>query len=200
MTDLQELWKKMEDQQWKELPSDLPFSFSGKSRHPVQKLKTAFALALGYVVFFEGVFVYLLFAFPQPLVRIFLMLVVAAYVFYFFVNLKVYNFIKKETDFSLNLKQTLTAIYEKISASLQFQRKSVIVIYPISATAGFLMGLSIENDTLTAMQEKVMILALIITVIVLTPLCYWAARWMENVSYGRYLKQLKLLIQSLEEQ
>jgi len=200
MTDLQELWKKMEDKQWKELPSDLPFSFSGKSRHPVQKLKTAFALALGYVVFFEGVFVYLLFAFPQPLVRIFLMLVVAAYVFYFFVNLKVYNFIKKETDFSLNLKQTLTAIYEKISASLQFQRKSVIVIYPISATAGFLMGLSIENDTLTAMQEKVMILALIITVIVLTPLCYWAARWMENVSYGRYLKQLKLLIQSLEEQ
>lgn len=201
MTDLQELWKDLErKKKWKELPSNLPFTLSGKSKHPVQKLKWAFALGLAYIAFCEGIFIYLLFAFPQPLVRVFLFLVVLGYVFFFVVNLKVYNFIKKETDFSLNLKQMLVSIHDKVSASLRFQRRAAIFIYPISASAGFLIGLATEANPTEVMQERAMIISMIITAVVLTPLAYWAARWMENVSYGRYLRQLNELIRNLDEQ
>jgi hypothetical protein len=61
------------------------------------------------------------------------------------------------------------------------------------------MGLAAEKDAATMMQKWQVILALAISIIILTPACYYLARWMEKVSYGKYLSQLRELIQQFEK-
>jgi hypothetical protein len=82
---------------------------------------------------------------------------------------------------------------------LAFQHKCALFIYPICGTAGFLMGLSIEKDALTLIQKPFVIISLIVTLAIITPLAYWLARWMEKVSYRKYLNQLRDIIHQLEE-
>ena len=76
---------------------------------------------------------------------------------------------------------------------------SALAIVTAGATAGFLMGLSTEKDAAIMMQKWQVVVTLVITVIILTPSCYYLARWMERVSYGKYLNQLRELIQQFEK-
>jgi hypothetical protein len=44
-----------------------------------------------------------------------------------------------------------------------------------------------------------MLLILGITIFVVIPLCYYAAKWMFNCAYGKHLKKLKILIEELSQ-
>ncbi len=44
-----------------------------------------------------------------------------------------------------------------------------------------------------------MLLILGITIFVVVPLCYYAAKWMFNYAYGKHLKKLKILIEELSQ-
>jgi hypothetical protein len=82
---------------------------------------------------------------------------------------------------------------------LAFQRKAAIFIYPVACTAGFMWGLSIETNVAEMMQKPFVIIALVVTIAILTPLSYYLAVWMENISYGKYLIQLETLIFELNQ-
>jgi len=135
----------------------------------------------------------------QPIVKVFLVIMIIVYLFFFFLNLKILRNIQESFRLDLNLKSTLKQVYDNTMSSLAFQRKASIVIYPLAATAGFLMGLSTEKDAAIMMQKWQVVVTLVITVIILTPSCYYLARWMERVSYGKYLNQLRELIQQFEK-
>jgi hypothetical protein len=100
----------------------------------------------------------------------------------------------------LNLKSTLKQVYNNMISTLAFQRKASIMIYPLAATAGFLMGLAAEKDAALMLQKWQVVLALVMSIIILTPSCYYLARWMEKVSYGKYLNQLRELIEQFENE
>lgn len=196
--ELEQIWKKLESEKLEVVHATRLATWPPKSKHPVRKLEQAFLIALLFVVFFEGIFVYLFVDSAHPLVRLFLALVISSYVIFFVSNYRVYRDIRKEIDFSQNLYQTLTTIHSKVDRSLRFQRKAAIFIYPIAASAGFLLGFSMEKDPSMVIQEFWLLGVMIATSIILTPCGYWLARWMEKVSYGKYLVQLKELIQELE--
>lgn len=99
-----------------------------------------------------------------------------------------------------NLTHTLQSIYDNTQQSLKFQRRSALFIYPLAATCGFLLGLSIERNVVELFENRAMWISLIITIVVLTPLCYFIAIQLERISYGRYLSQLRNLIHQLEVQ
>lgn len=196
--ELQDIWKKLETEKLEVVNTTSLAEWPPRSKHPVRKLESSFFIALLFVVFFEGIFVYLFINFTHPLVRTFLGLVILCYVFFFIMNYRVYRDIRKEIDFSNNLHQTLKAIYGNVVASLRFQRRASIFIYPIAASAGFLLGFATQKDPGMVIQETWLLLTMIGVSLLITPFGYWLARWMEKVSYEKYCNQLKELIAQIE--
>lgn len=198
--DLQEAWKKLDKSKFKvPLPDEHEIDLRKKSHHPVKKLILYFQLGLGMCASFEAMFIYLAIIFPQPIVKIFLAIVIVLYVFFFVLNYRILKNIQTLYKLDSDIKSTLKNIYESTTGMLTFQRKCALYIYPICGTAGFLLGLSTEKDALTMIQKPSIFISLIVTLIILTPLAHLLAKWMEKVSYNKYLNQLKKLIKQLEE-
>ena len=196
---LNEAWKKLEQEKLSQ-PVAGSQEVHKTSKHPVQKLIRSFQFALGFVVIFEAAFAYLAVVMPQPIVKAAMVLMMIVYIFYFITNYKTLNNIKATFRMDQNLHHTLQSIYENTQQSLKFQRRSALFIYPLAGTCGFFLGLSVERDVVEVFQNKLMWLSLLITVAVLTPLCYYVAIQLERISYGRYLTQLRGLIQQLDSQ
>jgi hypothetical protein len=197
--DLKETWKKLELEKLQK-PVTGAVEVRKTSRHPVQKLIIGFQVALGFVICFGGIFLYLMIVMPQPIVKFFMMLMIIAYIFYFIVNYRVLKKIRNSNRMDLSLLSTLKQVHDNVQSSLAFQRKSSLLIYPFAAAAGFILGLSTHDEALVLLQKKEILISLLVAVIILTPLSYYLAVWMERLSYGKYLKQLHELIVQFEQE
>lgn len=197
--DIKQIWEKLEKEKLESSQTDTLLKWPKKSKHPVNKLRQSFLIALLMTVFFLGLFSYLFAANNQLLLRIFIGLVIAAYLFFFVINYRIYREVSQPIDFSDSLLITLKNIYQNIDRMLRFQRKSALFIYPIAASTGFLLGFSESKDPLLVFQNPKLLLSMIGISLILTPLCYWLAIWMEKISYGKYIVQLKDLIDSMEK-
>lgn len=196
--DLQEAWKNL-DREKLSKPVKGEVEIRTASKHPVQKLIGSFRYALAFIVLFEAIFIYLFMIIPQPVVKIFLALMIVIYALGFAVNYKTLQKIESHFVLDSNFKDSLQAIYESTKTSLAFQRRAWIFIYPLAGTTGFLLGLSITTDVVEMMQKSKNIIALIITLAIVTPLGYYIAVWMENLGYGKYLIQLETLLAELNQ-
>jgi hypothetical protein len=197
--DLTEAWKKLESDTLSK-PVAGSVHIQKTSKHPVQKLILLFNVTLGFAMFFELGFIYLFVIMPQLIVKVFLVIMIITYAFFFLLNYKVLRKIKHSFRLDLSLKNTLKQVYDNTVSTLAFQRKASLIIYPLAATAGFLMGLAAEKDAAMMMQKWQVQVILLISIIILTPSCYYLARWMEKVSYGKYLHQLRNLIAQFEKE
>jgi len=196
--DLKEAWKKLDADKLSK-PVMGSVHIQKKSKHPVQKLILLFKITLGFAISFEAGFIYLLIIMPQPIVKVFMAVMIVIYIFFFLLNFRILKKIQHSFRLDLNLKNTLQQVYDNTVSTLAFQRKSSIVIYPIAATAGFLLGLSVETDAALMMQKWQVQVALLTSILILTPASYYLALWMEKVSYQKYLNQLHELIQQFEK-
>jgi len=197
--DLTEAWKKLESDKLSKPVAGL-VHIQKTSKHPVQKLILLFKVTLGFAIFFELGFIYLFAIMPQLIVKVFLVIMIITYAFFFLLNYKVLRKIKHSFRLDLSLKNTLKQVYDNTMSTLAFQRKASLIIYPLAATAGFLMGLAAEKDAAMMMQKWQVQVILLIAIIILTPSCYYLARWMEKVSYGKYLHQLRDLISQFDKE
>jgi hypothetical protein len=195
---LQETWKNL-DREKLSKPVKGEIEIQLASKHPVQKLINSFRYALGFIVFFEVVFLYCFIVFPQPIVKAFLALMIIIYALGFLTNYRTLRKIESHFVMDSNFKDSLQVIYDSTKTSLAFQRRAWIFIYPLAGTTGFLLGLSLSTDVVEMMQKSKNIIALIITLAVITPLGYYLAIWMENLSYGKYLIQLETLLAEMNQ-
>ncbi len=196
--DLQEAWKKLDHENLTK-PVKGVVEIRTASKHPVQKLISSFRLTLGLVVLFEAGFLYLFISMPQLVVKIFMALMVIVYVFFFIVNYNVLRKIERHFTLDANLKDSLQQIHKSTKASLAFQRRASLYIYPFATAAGFLLGLSVEKDVVEMMQKEFVIISLIICMILFTPASYYLALWLEKIWYEKYLNRLELLIEELSQ-
>jgi hypothetical protein len=196
--DLQQAWKKL-DREKLSKPVKGEVEIRAASKHPVQKLIASFRAALGFIALFEVIFIYFLISIPQPIVKIFLTLMIIVYALGFAVNFRTLRKIESHFVLDSNFKDSLRLIYESTKISLAFQRKAWIFIYPLAGTTGFLLGLSISTDVVEIMQKSKNIIALIITLAIVTPMGYYISLWLENLSYGKYLIQLETLLLELNK-
>jgi hypothetical protein len=116
-----------------------------------------------------------------------------------FDSYKLYKLISKIAPF--NLKQQLERNYAALSRWRTLQLRASLVIYPVAVSGGFILG-GVVGSGKPAEQflyNPKIIVALAITVIVLTPVCYFLAKWMFKVAYGKHMISLKAIIDELEE-
>ncbi len=196
---LQEAWNKLGKEKLNK-PVLGSVHVKGTSKHPVQKLIFGFKLTLGLAVVIGCAFLFLFFIMPQAVVKAGLGLMVIVYIWFFVINFRSLKEIQRSFKLDQNLKITLQQIYQNTTATLAFQRKASLIIYPFAAASGFFLGLSVETDVVTMMQKPFVIIALFVSVIVLTPASYFLAKWLEAVTWKKYLKQLKELIEEVDKE
>ncbi|MCE2732519.1 MAG: hypothetical protein ACK57K_02955 [Chryseotalea sp.] len=203
--DLQEVWKKLNEDKLSKTTSQVSLLSNFKSKHPVQKLIVALQATLAFSIAFGILFFVLIFFYSYWLLQILLGIIVIAYIWFYLHNKNIYKKLKREWESTLsgNVHQALQSIYKIVTDSSRLQERAAIFIYPISISAGYLIGLqggSGTNDIEAVFLKKEILLVLLGTIIVFTPLCYFLSKWMYKVSFGVYLKQLKNLLENLNKE
>lgn len=112
---------------------------------------------------------------------------------------KLYKKTNENITPSNSLKQELQKNYNGFKNWWKLQQKVGLFVYPIAAAGGFITGgfWGSGKSVDAFLYNPKMLTILLITVLVLVPICYFAANWMFNYAYGKHLKKLKMLIDDL---
>ncbi|MCU0382990.1 MAG: hypothetical protein MUF68_02885 [Cyclobacteriaceae bacterium] len=201
--DLQEVWKKLNEDKLSKTTNQISLLSNFKSKHPVQKLIVALQVTLGFSIAFGILFFALIFFYSYWLLQILLGLIVIAYVWFYIHNKSIYKKLKREWEGTLsgNVYHALQSIHHIVTDSIRLQERAALFIYPVSISAGYLIGLQGGSGTSNlevVFLKKEILLVLLGTIILFTPLCYYLSRWMYKVSFGVYLKQLNELMEKLK--
>lgn len=196
--DLQKAWKKLEHDKL-EKPVLGSVHIVKKSKHPVEKLKKAYLITTIFSIVFLACFIVLFFSFQDYMVRVGLAVVVVIYVLFVYFNYNMYQNIKVNVLFDANLLSALKDTHAFISNNIRFQARFALFVYPIAGAAGMLMGLAVGGGNVEKYLHDTVVMVLFITVpLLITPACYFFAKWMTKVSYGKSLAELKQLIDQME--
>ncbi|MCX6208244.1 MAG: hypothetical protein NTZ59_01780 [Bacteroidetes bacterium] len=170
------------------------------SHHPLEKLKKNLLINIiwGSLICILYIFIIIHFQIWQVQLSISIVLLFSLWALYTaFLEYK-----KLNTNVSANtaLLQEMKRHNESITTWLITQQKVALIIYPISAAGGFmLVGVIGSGKPVEVFMSKpFVIISLIITVIILVPICYYLAKWMCNYSFGKHLKALQQNIKDLE--
>lgn len=100
-----------------------------------------------------------------------------------------------------NLLSELTRVKITLNRWMTVQSKVGLFIYPISASAGYFVGGVVGSGKSVdeLLGKPIIIYALIACILVLTPLCYFFAKWMFKLSFGKVINQIDVLIKELTE-
>lgn len=197
MMDLREIWKRVEAEKLSQ-PVAGAVEVRKTSKHPVAKLKRAYLISTTFALVFLLGFIVLFFTYREPLVKGSLVLVIAGYIFFFVVNFSMYQKIHVALPVDQSLRKALAHTYDFIAANIRFQERVALFLYPIAAASGFLMGGASGGNLDAMLQKKIVLIILLVTVAILTPIGFYLARWMYKVSYGKCLIEIKGLINELD--
>ncbi len=172
-----------------------------RSKHPVQKLKNLYLTTLAFIVVFLICFFILLFIMNALIVKGGLVLIIITYVLGFATNYSMYRKINVTLPVDRSLKEILQSTHDAIFSNIRFQERTALFFYPIALATGFLGGGSVGSggNLEKMMQEKIVIIIFVVSIILFTPICYFLAKWLNNISYGKCLAELKSLIEELEK-
>ncbi len=195
---LLDVWKKLETEKL-EKPVLGSASPGKKSKHPVQKLKEAYLTTTIFAAVFLVVFMVIFFQTHEVVVRVLMSLVIVAYIFFFVINLSMFSKIRTPLPVERSLREVLYHTHTFISDNIRFQERVALYIYPVAGSAGFFLGASsASNDFDGFLEKKIIYVILAVVLAILTPLCFYLARWMYKISYGKCLIELKRLIDELD--
>ncbi|OAQ41589.1 hypothetical protein A5893_00280 [Pedobacter psychrophilus] len=100
-----------------------------------------------------------------------------------------------------NLLSELKRVVNTLNKWMNIQCKVALFIYPFSATGGYFLGGVIgSGKTVEELLTKpIIIYALIVCIVVLTPASYYLAKWMFKCSFGKVITQINVLIAELTQ-
>lgn len=167
-----------------------------KSADPLLKLKNNVRAKLISLAIFTLIFLIMIITTDKLYNRMLISPLVIAFIIglvLIFGQYRVLSFVDK----SLNLKETLEIYYYRISLISKYEQRVALFIYPISITAGFVYGFTINRTLEELLSDQSVLTILVVTHIVLIPACYYLSRWMDQKAFGEYLEHLKEDIKQL---
>jgi hypothetical protein len=194
--ELREAWKKLETEKLIS-PVAGPVVVPDNSKHPVSKLIFNFKMGLAFIVFFEVIFLVVFFLVSQPIVKIGMGAVVCVYTLLFIINFRIFRKLLPLANLHENILRALTEVHSVVTQALSFQQKMSAGFFPVCVAAGFLSGLSVENDAAVLMENPAFPITMFITIAIFTPICYYLTKWMNRLAYGQYLEQLQEQIEEI---
>lgn len=171
------------------------------SKDPLIKLKRNLLAGAALGLLIAGFYIFVMVKFPVWQVFLCLGIVLLFTVWASIKSFLLYKEMSKTIPGN-SLLQELENHYAKVKKWMSLQQEVGLLIYPVSATAGFMIGGSLgAGKTITeVMQKPTMIIALLIALCILVPLCFYLSKWMCKKAFGRYAEQLRQNIEILKSE
>lgn len=198
---LEEQWKDInaEDEDLSSVISKGVKSISSKD--PLQKIKRNLLVNAVFGILISAGYVFILIKFPVWQVLVCIGIVLLFTLWATWRGLLLFTAMNK-TAGSNTLVQEMERHYNGITQWINLQKQAGWLIYPVSAAGGFMIGGAIgAGKTIDEVMNKpMMVVALLITIAVLVPLCFYLAKWMSKKAFGDYAAQLKQNIDLLKKE
>lgn len=200
MDELKQVWediKKKKNNLTDFSSEEINKSISSKSKGTMQSIRKKVLHKLYYTVFFTLVIaVYVPFASPLPSQALLLLLLVA-YLIGCILFYQEYKLLGKQIELDMNLLHASRLFRDRIKKVLHYEELVGLILYPFSVTAGFMIGLTLEDDRY--MDRPLDWIVLVIVILVVTPGAHWLAKWMNRKAFGKYIERLENNIGQLEK-
>ncbi|MBI1343458.1 MAG: hypothetical protein GC171_11045 [Terrimonas sp.] len=172
------------------------------SKNPLAILKRKLKGSMVWAVLITAGYIILLFQIKSLLVLMALIVLILFNLYIMFITVRLILRIEPDIRPRANLLDELRRHYNDFMQWWDIQRKTALFIYPVAASGGFIYGgLVGSGKTVPELFEKpVMWIFLLVSLLVLVPLCHWMAKWMFRLAYGKHLQQLKENIDALEQE
>ncbi len=201
--DLQQEWAKLNAERFNGAPPPntvaLRAQLLRKGHSPLLTLRRNLRINLGFTVVFLLLFVWLYLVLPHLYIRICIGILIISYVAAIWYTSRQLRRLPTTVPMDGDLLSTLRHYHHTVDTWLRTQARVALFIYPFSITGGFLAGLSSEANLDEELNNPWIIVALVVCVLILTPLSHLLTRWMSKVGFGKYLDQLQEHIDVLEK-
>ncbi len=200
---MNEEWRQMEATEDKELSALLEIGLVSElsSKSPLKKIKRSLLLNSCWGVLISGFYAVILIYFPFWQVLACLGTVLLFTLWAVIKTIVLYRRIS--VPFWTNtLLQEMERHYNNICQWMSLQKWIGLVIYPVSAAGGFMLGGYVGSGKPIGqfMSKPDVVLILIALIAILVPICFYLAKWMSHKAFGQYASQLKVNIDRLKEE
>lgn len=199
MEELNKLWQSIGKNNPTPEIDELQLHLKNASENPLKMLKKNFQANLAFAVLFTLMFIVLFILMDGIWVRLFTGILLIGYMLAIFQTIKAYRKYLNDVHADEQVKVYLQKVYNGIGQMIRLQEISAIFFYPIALVAGFLMALY-QKDGMDAFNENFTWILLGVLIVVFTPLCYVLAKYLNKLAFGKYLEQIKLLIDDFENE
>lgn len=193
MDDLKELWgewKKIQSPEENISNKEVTNALHATSISIIEKLRLKVKQRLIITIFLTVLIAgFIPFAFPLAS-QILLSIMLVAYFFGSVMLWQEYQLISKEIDMTKEVLETLTTFHMRIKRIIRFDEITGLIVYPISATGGFLLGMQVHNREAEIMNKPIHWVILIITIIAISMIAHRMTRWLNKRGFEAYLNQL----------
>lgn len=196
---LGEQWKDLnggDEELAKLLSKGLPSRPSGD---PIEKIKRNLMVNAVLSILIAAGYVYILFRFPVWQVFLCIGTVLLFTVWVVIKALIMYRDMRKR-NLNNSLLEEMERHYAAITDWSRMQQKVGLLVYPIAAAGGFMVGgaLGSGKSIDVVMSRPIMSISMVITAAILMPIGFKLAKWMCRKSFGKYADQLKANIDALK--
>jgi hypothetical protein len=172
------------------------------SHNPLEKIKKNLLMNMVWGIIIGALYVFMIIHFQIWQVQVSISIVLLFSLWALYTAWLQYKKLNTSVSSNSSLLSEMKRHYESIETWLNTQQKVALIIYPVSAAGGFMLGGVIGSGKSVElfMSKPIVILILVVTILILVPACYYLAKWMCNYSFGKHLKTLQQNIKDLESE
>ncbi len=135
---------------------------------------------------------------PVVMVQVLLTVVFLSYVIAAILIIQEFRMLKRHPEIDTNLLSYLQDHSLSIKAILKYESLIAMLLYPISAIAGFLLGMYLFDPKTNFLNDPLDWGILLVALGVFIPVSHFINRWFNNRSFGRHLTELDAHIEELQ--
>lgn len=201
MDELKELWGEIRSNDELRLltRTDLTEATKAKSGTVISKLRSN---VFNRFVFCTAMLTAFLVAIPLISVlsvQVLLVILMAAYLVGAILYLTEYRKLHPEVQLDQNIHKALSDCRNQIQSIIKIEEAASLVLFPVSASAGFLLGMFLKDPQTGFLNEPLDWYIFLGLMVFFVPLSHWVNKRMNHHSFGKHLKDLNQNISELEE-
>jgi hypothetical protein len=193
---LENLWSSLSTASTPELKS--AELIQARASDPLTKLRRNICLNSGFGILIGLLFVALFIQFDNFWVRFFLGVLLIGYAMAIAYNSYLLRKVILTPAADENILIRLRLLHYRMKKALQTVELVALFFYPFSLTAGFVMALAEENKLDKLSTEPVLQAILVACYVVIVPICYYVTKWLNQIAFGKEIKQIYDLIEAFE--
>lgn len=179
-------------------PKEIRESMRQRPEGVLRKLRNQLLIKLIFTVVFTIGYIVLVVLFDDLFVRLLFGVLILVHLVGIWFFTRQWLRLKRELDFAGPVIGVLEEYLVSIRRTLKVEELTGLLLYPVAGSAGFFFSLTQEMDWSRIMESRWIWITWLITIVVLTPLAHLLAKWMNRVSFGKYLSRLDGYIADLK--